>query len=85
MSGGCSFCALDIYGIRLLLSFGVVVVVVVGCCFFVVGRGYAIATVFQLYNSSDMMYDYDMIRRKTEPTRLPTQGIFHLPHHVDME
>ena len=43
---------------------------------------YAIATIFQLYIGSDMMYK--MRRRKPEPTPLATQGHFNLPHHVDM-
>ena len=43
---------------------------------------YAIATVFQLYNGSDMMYE--MRRRKLEPTLLPTQEILNLPHHKGM-
>ena len=30
----------------------------------------------------DMMYE--IRRRKPEPTLLPTQGIFNLPHHVGM-
>ena len=40
---------------------------------------YAIATVFQLYHGSDMMYA--MRKRKPEPTLLPTQGIFNVPQH----
>ena len=42
---------------------------------------YAIATVFQLYISDDMMYE---MRRKPEPTLSPSQGIVNLPHDVDM-
>ena len=40
---------------------------------------YAIATVFQLNNGGDMMYES---RRKPEPTLLPTQRIVNLPHHI---
>ena len=36
---------------------------------------YAMATV---YHDGDMMHE--MRRRKSEPTLLPTQGIFNLPH-----
>ena len=43
---------------------------------------YAIATVFQLHHGGDMMYE--MRRRKPVPTVLLTQGIFNLPHHMDM-
>ena len=43
---------------------------------------YAIATAFQLYHGGDMMYE---IRRKLEPTRLQTQWIFNLPHHIEEE
>ena len=43
---------------------------------------YAIATILQLYHGSDMIYK--MRRRKPEPTLLPTQGIFNLPHHIGM-
>ena len=43
---------------------------------------YTIATVFQLYHGGDMMYE--MRRRKSEPTLLPTQVIFNLPHHIGM-
>ena len=43
---------------------------------------YAIATIFQLYHSSDMMYEVRM--RKPEPTLLPTQWIFNLPHPIGM-
>ena len=42
---------------------------------------YAIAMVFQLYHSGDMMYE---MRRKSESTLLLTQGIFNLPHHIGM-
>ena len=38
---------------------------------------YAIATVFQLYLDRDIMYE---MRRKHEPTLLPTHGIFNLQH-----
>ena len=41
---------------------------------------YAMATVFQFYHCGDMMYE--MRRRKSEPTLLPTQGIFNFPHHI---
>ena len=46
---------------------------------------YAIATEFQLYHGSDMMYE--MRRTKPEATLLPNQGICNpLPsHHIDME
>ena len=47
---------------------------------------YAIPTVFQLHHGVDMMYE--MRIRKPEPTLLPAQGVFNLPHHfaasVDM-
>ena len=43
---------------------------------------YAIATVFQLYYGSYMMYE--MRRGKPRPTLLPTQGIYKLPHHTSM-
>ena len=43
---------------------------------------YNIATVFQLYHGSDMMYE--MRRRKPEPTLLLTEAIFNLQHHIDM-
>ena len=42
----------------------------------------AIATLFQLYYGSDMIYE--MRRRQPKPTLLPTQGIFNIPHHIDM-
>ena len=42
---------------------------------------YATATVFQLYHGSDMMYER---RRKPDPTLLPTEGIFNLPHQIGM-
>ena len=42
---------------------------------------YTIATVFQLYPDSGMMYE---MRRKPKPTLLPTQGIFNRTHHVSM-
>ena len=41
-----------------------------------------IAKVFQIYLGSDMMYE--MKRRKPEPTLLPIQGTFNLPHHIGM-
>ena len=43
---------------------------------------YAIATVFQFYHGSYMMYE--MRRRKPESTLLPTQGIFNHPNHIGM-
>ena len=43
---------------------------------------YDIATVFQLYHSSDMMYA--MRWRKPKLTHLPTQGIFNFPHYIGM-
>ena len=43
---------------------------------------HAIPTVFQLYHGGDMIYG--MGRRNPEPTLLPPQGIFHLPHHIGM-
>ena len=42
----------------------------------------AIATVFQLYYASDMMYE--MRRRKPEATHLMSQGTFNLPHQIGM-
>ena len=53
-------------------------------CLFVV---YAIATVFQLYHGSEMMYEMRRRRRrrrKPEPTLLLTQWVFKLPHHIGM-
>ena len=47
---------------------------------FVVVLFYALATVFQLYLGSDMMYE--MRRRKAEPTYLPSQGILNLILHI---
>ena len=41
---------------------------------------YAIATVFQLNHSSDVIYA--MRRRKPKPTLLPTRGIFNFRYHV---
>ena len=41
----------------------------------------AIATVFQLYFGSDMMYE---MRRRPDPTLLLTQRIFDLLHHEGM-
>ena len=46
-------------------------------CFF-----FTIATVFQLYHGDARLYE--MRRRKADPTLLPTQGIFNLPHHIGM-
>ena len=43
---------------------------------------YTIATVLQLYLGGNMMYD--MRRIKPKPTLLPTQRVFHLPHHIGM-
>ena len=43
---------------------------------------YTLETVHQLYHDGDMMNE--MRRRKPEPLLLPTQGIFNLPHHIDM-
>ena len=43
---------------------------------------YTMATLFQLYRGSDMMYE--MKRRKPDPTLLPTHGIFNLQHHIGM-
>ena len=43
---------------------------------------YIIATVFQFYHGSDMMHE--IRRRKLQPTLLPTQGVFNLPHHIVM-
>ena len=43
---------------------------------------YTIATVFQLYHGSDMMYEMRM--KNPKPTLLPTQRIFNLQHHIDM-
>ena len=40
------------------------------------------ATGFQLYHGGDMMYETG--RRKPEPTLLLTEGIFNVPHHIDM-
>ena len=42
---------------------------------------YTIARVFQLYLVSDVTYE---MRRKFEPTLLPTQGIINLPNHISM-
>ena len=36
----------------------------------------------QLYHGGDMMYE--MRKLKPEPTLLPTQGNFNLPHHIGM-
>ena len=41
---------------------------------------YAIVTVFQLYFDIDIMYK--IRRRKPEPTLLPIQVIFNLPHSI---
>ena len=43
---------------------------------------YTIATVFQLYHGTDMMYE--MRRRKLESILLLTHWIFNLPHHIGM-
>ena len=43
---------------------------------------YTIERVVQLYHGGDMMPE--MRRRKPEPTLLPTERIFNLPHHIDM-
>ena len=43
---------------------------------------YTIATVFQLYHGGDTMYE--VRRRKTELTLLPTQRIFNISHHSGM-
>ena len=43
---------------------------------------HAVATVFQLYVVSDMMYE--MKRRETEPTLLMIYEIFNLPHHIGL-
>ena len=37
---------------------------------------------FQLYLGEDVIYQ--MRRRNLEPTRLLTEGIFNLPHHIGM-
>ena len=52
------------------------------CCFVVILRQSNTPTVFRLYLGSDMMYE--MRRRKPEPTLLPTEVIFILPHHTGM-
>ena len=44
---------------------------------------YVTATVFQSYRDGDV-WDEGDLGRKPEPTHLPTQGIFKLPHHIDM-
>ena len=46
------------------------------CCFLLF---YTIATVF---HAGDMMYE--MRKRKPEPTFVPIQGIFNLPHNIGM-
>ena len=43
---------------------------------------YTIATVFQLYLGSYMMYE--MRRRKAKHIILPIQGIFNLPHYIGL-
>ena len=43
---------------------------------------YAVATVFQLCHSGDMMYE--MRRRKPKPKLFLTQGIFNLPRLIVM-
>ena len=50
------------------------------CFVFALFLFFAIATIFQLYLGSDMMYD--MGRRKPKSTLLPTQRNFNLPHHI---
>ena len=50
--------------------------------FFFVLLFYTIVIVFQLYHGGDMMHE--MRRRKPEPTLIPTQGTFNVPHHIDM-
>ena len=45
---------------------------------------YPIATVFQLYLAGDMMYEMK-VGRKPEPTLSLTQGIFNLPHSLQLE
>ena len=42
---------------------------------------YTIATVLQLYHCGDMMCE---MRKNPEPTLLPTQEIFNLPHNIVM-
>ena len=72
-------CLVRLSNIRIhcrLVAWGTVLFV---CCLFLF---YAIATVFQIYHSGDMMCE--MRRRKPEPTHLPTWGIFNLPHHIGM-
>ena len=39
-------------------------------------------SLFLLYYGGDRMYE--VRRRKSEPTILPTQGIFNLPHYIGM-
>ena len=41
---------------------------------------YARATVFQLYQGGDMIYE----KEKAQAYTLLTQGIFNLPHHIGM-
>ena len=42
---------------------------------------YTIATIFQLYHGGNMVYE---LRRKPEPSLLPTQGTFNHPHNIVM-
>ena len=51
-------------------------------CFCFVVLRHRLATVYQLYLGSDMMYE--IRRRKPEPILLPTPGILNLPHHKGM-
>ena len=43
---------------------------------------YATTTVFQLFHGGNMMYE---MRRKPEPSLLPTMGIFNFPHQIGMK
>ena len=45
-------------------------------CFF-----HAIATIFQLYHGTDMVWDE---KEKTQAYILMNQGIFNTPHHIGM-
>ena len=55
------------------------------CVLFYLLKTYCIvcitATVVQLHIGGDMMYE---MRRKSESTLLPNQGILNLPHHIGM-
>ena len=44
----------------------------------------AIARVFQLYLGGNTMYEMRRRKPDAEPTLLPTQRIFNLPHHICM-